>query len=352
MRQLLLWLLLPLTFAHAELSDDIDRKVGQYFRANGPGAAILISRNGEPILMKGYGLANIRAGTPITPDSLFDLASVSKHFTAMAIMVLMERGKLQLDQPVTTCLPDFRVPVVGRPITLLDLLHHTSGLRDYTVDFRGSNREFAELTTETHLDWLNGTEPRSGPGEKFQYDNSNYVLLSLIVERVSGQRFATFVKEQLFWKADMLKSRVYDGTNPPPSRTVTGYIRKRSGVERSSWLTDVTGDGNVYTSVRELARWDYALRKHLLVRRATQDAAWTNGQLDNGEAIRDEYGAGYGFGWGIDTRTLVSHDGSWFGTSTYIVLDLRTGTTVAVLSNDENADVYSLGESIRRLVDR
>jgi CubicO group peptidase (beta-lactamase class C family) len=133
---------------------EIRALVEEKIDVNGPGLAILVSRNGVPLHMAGYGLADVKAGTPITPDSLFDLASVSKHTTGIAILTFVEKGKLKLDQPVAHYLEDFAVPVNGRAVTVLDLLHHVSGLADYTSDdWDGSDEEFASLTHETHLKW-------------------------------------------------------------------------------------------------------------------------------------------------------------------------------------------------------
>jgi CubicO group peptidase (beta-lactamase class C family) len=319
---------------------------------NGPGAAILVSRNGAPLHLSGYGLADVKMRAPITPDSLFDLASVSKHITGVALLTLVEKGKLKVDQPVVDYLKDFAVSVKGRPVTLLDLLHHVSGLADYTSDdWDGTDEEFASLTTEGHLKWLNGTRPRRAPGVKYEYNNSEYALLALIVERVSRQSFAQYVHEHLFAPAGMTHTVVLDGTGKLPSSVVKGYATNEKGkVKRSSSPTVITGDGSVYTSVRDLALWDKALREHSIISRRSQELAWSNGHYDNGRPIRDDDGDGYGFGWVLERkRHVVSHSGSWGGTSTYLLLDLEEGLTVAILSNDEKTEVGDLAEEILAL---
>ena len=319
---------------------------------NGPGVAILVSRHGVPLHMAGYGLADIKAGTPITPDSLFDLASVSKHMTGMAILTLVEKGKVKVAKPVSDYLEDFAVSVKGRAVTVTDLLHHVSGLADYTSDdWDGSDEEFAALTTRAHLKWLNGTKPRRAPGVKYQYNNSEYALLALIIERLSGQSFAHYAHDQLFGPAGMEHTVILDGATKLPSTTVKGYATNDEGkVRRSSTPTVITGDGSVYTSVRDLALWDKALRDCKIISKHSQELAWTGGRYDNGKPIKDEDGDGYGFGWVIDKdRHIVSHSGSWGGTATYLLLDLEQGFTVAVLSNDENTDTSSLAEKILAL---
>jgi len=302
--------------------------------------------------MAGYGLANIKARLPITADSLFDLASVSKHITGVAILTLVEQGKVKIDEPIAHYLKDFAVPQKGRPVKVADLLYHFSGLADYTGDeWDGSDEEFASLTTERHLKWMNGTAPRRAPGLKYQYNNSEYALLALIVERLSHQTFAQYVQDHLFAPAGMKHTVVLDSTAKLPSSAVVGYETDDKGKISQSFLpTVITGDGSVYTSVRELALWDKALRDHAILNKNSQDLAWSGGRYDNGKPIRDEGGDGYGFGWVIEKkRHIISHSGSWSGTATYLLLDLEKGYTVAVLSNDEKTEVGHLAEKILAL---
>ncbi len=319
---------------------------------HGPGVAVLVSRKGVPLHLAGYGLADVKSETPITPDSLFDLASVSKHMTGVAILTLVEQGKLDLDKPVGNYLAQFKVPVKGRAVTVNDLLHHVSGLADYTSDdWDGSDEEFAALTNEAHLKWISGTKPRRAPGLKYEYNNSEYAVLASIVEKISGQSFAQYAHDHLFAPAGMTQTFILDGAAKLPANTVKGYAPNSKGkLKRSTSPTVITGDGSVYTSVRELSRWDKALRDHSLISRRSQDLAWSNGRYDNGNPIKDDDGDGYGFGWTIEKkRHLVSHSGSWNGTATYLVLDLENAWTVAVLSNDEKTDVSDLAEQILAL---
>lgn len=329
---------------------EIRALVEEKIDVNGPGVAILVSRNGAPLHLAGYGLADVKTGAPITADSLFDLASVSKQMTGVSILTLVEKGKLKLDEPIAGCLKDFAVPVRGRPVTVMDLLHHVSGLADYTSDdWDGSDEEFASLTNEGHLKWLNRTKPRRAPGVKYDYNNSEYALLASIVERLSAQSFAQYVHDQLFVPAGMERTAVLDGATKLPGSTVKGYETDDDGkVNRSSSPTVIAGDGSVYISVRDLALWDKALREHTIISKRSQELAWTNGRYDNGKPIKDEDGDGYG--WVIEKkRRIVSHSGSWSGTATYLLLDLENGLAVAVLSNDEKTAVGDLAEEILKL---
>lgn len=322
-------------------------------KVNGPGIAVLVSRNGTPLHIAGYGLANIKARSPITADSLFDLASVAKHMTGVAILTLVEQGRLKIDKPIADYLKDFAVPEKGRPVKVADLLYHVSGLADYTgEEWDGSEAEFASLTTEGHLKWLNGTTPRRAPGLNYQYNNSEYALLALVVERLSNQTFARYLQDHLFAPAGMKHTVVLDGTAKLTRSAVVGYETDDEGkASLSSSPTVITGDGSVYTSVRDLALWDKALRGHTIISRQSQELAWSGGHYDNGTAIKDEDGDGYGFGWVIEKkRHLVSHSGSWGGTATYLMLDSDKGYTVAVLSNDASCEVADLAEAIFALV--
>jgi CubicO group peptidase (beta-lactamase class C family) len=335
-----------------ERESEVRALIEKEVNVNGPGMAVLVSRNGTALHTAGYGLANIKARFPITADSLFDLASVSKHMTGVAILTLVEQGKLEIDAPITHYLKDFTAPQKGRPVKVADLLYHVSGLADYTGDeWDGSDEEFASLTTERHLKWINGTTPRRAPGLKYQYNNSEYALLALIVERLSHQTFAQYLHDHLFAPAGLKHTVVLDGTAKLPSSAVVGYETDDKGkISQSSSPTVITGDGSVYTSVRDLALWDKALRDHTILNKQSQELAWNGGRYDNGKPIRDEGGDGYGFGWVIEKkRHIVSHSGSWSGTATYLLLDLGKGYTVAVLSNDEKTEVGHLAEKILAL---
>jgi CubicO group peptidase (beta-lactamase class C family) len=342
----------PRAGAENSHAQEIRALVEAKFDRDGPGVAILVSRNGQPIHMAGYGLADVGARTPITADSLFDLASVSKHMAGVAILTLVEQGKLDVDRPVAEYIRDFKVPAKGRAVTVSDLIHHVSGLADYTSDdWKGSDEDFASLTNEAHLKWLNGTKPRRVPGVKYEYNNSEYALLALIVERISRRSFAQYARENLFAPAGMTHTFILDNTAALPAEAVKGYATNSKGrVKRSSSPTVITGDGSVYTSVRELSLWDKALRAHHIISRRSHELALSNGRYDNGNPIRDGDGDGYGFGWVIEKKgRTVSHSGSWNGTATYLLLDLKRGLTVAVLSNDEKADVGDLAEEILAL---
>lgn len=333
-------------------SAELSALIRSYAKADGPGVAVLVSRDAVPLHLGGYGMADVDARKPITADSIFDLASVSKHFTGVAILTLVESGELREEADVVEYLPDYAVPVKGRPVTVADLLHHISGLADYCGDeWDRDDDEFAALTPESHLEWLNTTKPRRAPGVAYEYNNTEYALLALIVERVSGETFADYLQEHLFEPAGLQDTFVLDGNARLPAKTVKGYVTNKDGkLERAMQPTIMTGDGNIYSSVRDLARWDAALREHKIISAASQQQAWSTGRLDDGNPIKDADGNGYGYGWVVEKPgELVSHTGAWDGTSTFLSMNLRTGLTVAVLSNDETTDSEALADAIAEL---
>ena len=335
-----------------EYNDDADQILAKYFSDEGPGASVAVLQNGELLVETAIGYADVDAEVPIDSNSMFDLASVSKHFTGAAILTLVKDGRLDVRQPVSKYLPDFVDSEEGRAVRVSDLLYHISGLPDYTSDdWDGSDSAFARLTTESHLRWMNETEANEVPGKAYLYNNSEYVLLALIVERVSGQRFADFVRTRLFGPAGMRTARVMDRLNQRFPRQVSGYESDDDGnVSESSSPSSVTGDGNIFASLSDMIAWMRALDGTRVLDAAQKRAAWSNGRLDSGAPIDDE-GTGYGFGWVIEGGGRVSHSGSWMGTSTYVLRDTRSGVNVVVLSNDESADVESIAEELRALTD-
>lgn len=335
--------------ADASLNAAIVKILSRHFHKDGPGAAVLITDNGVVKHMQCYGMADAAAEKPITPNSVFDLASMSKQFTAAAVLLLVSDGKFALSDPVRKVLPDLKVPAKGREVTVADLVYHLSGLANYTSDdWDGTDEEFQKLTPSTHLQWINHTKSHRAPGVKWEYNNSGYVLLALIVERTSGMSYADFVKTRLFEPAGMSSSVVHDklALHLKVPNLVQGYKVKKGEASKSSEWTQITGDGNILATIADIARWDNALRHDMIFTAAQKKLAWSSGRLDDGSPI-DNDGDGYGFGLNTDLKLgMVWHNGSWMGTSTCIRRYLKSGITIAVLSNDEKADANAIVNEI------
>ncbi len=336
-----------------DLNESADAVLAEYFDAEGPGAAVALIVDGEVRAETAIGYADVGKGIEIDSRTLFDLASVSKHFTALAALTLERQGKIDTNQPISRYLPDFAVESSSREVSVSDLIYHVSGLPDYTSDaWEGNDGEFARLTTASHLLWLNEQTPVEEPGTVYRYNNSGYVLLSLCVERVSGQRFADYVRAQLFQAAGMQSARVMDDYKLRFPGQARGYASDEDGdYSASSSPSSVTGDGNIYASLSDMIAWMRALDSDAVLNKREKDRVWRSGKLDSGELIEDDDGNGYGYGWVIEDAGVVSHSGSWMGAATYVLRDRHNKVSVVVLSNDENAEVSDIAEALAALVD-
>jgi CubicO group peptidase (beta-lactamase class C family) len=330
----------------AQLATEIADLIEPTLVENGPGVAILVLSEGETIHAQGYGFSDIASQTSITPNTVFDLASVSKNMTAIAVLKLMEQGALNLDDPVAQHLPDFQNAYPDYPVTLRHLLYHTSGLADYTGDaWDGSDREFANLDLEAHLLWLNDQAAMAEPGTTFEYNNSGYALLALVVQRVSGQPFADFMATEIFTPTGMSNTLVYRELGQSISNQATGYaVTDDSEIEPASFPSVIAGDGNVFSTINDLARYDNALRRSALVSSETLNTAFSPGYYDDGSLIDDD-GESYGMGWQI-ADTYIHHGGNWLGTSTYYRHYKTPSLSIVVLSNDEAYDAEAIADEI------
>ena len=304
----------------------------QYFQG-----AVLVARGGRVILSKGYGMADAARGTPNTPQTRFRLASVSKQFTATAIMILQARGKLSVQESICAYLD--ACPDAWRAITVEQLLTHTSGLPNYT-DFGSYDPSQAQATTPDELIGRFRDLPLLfAPGSAYMYENSDYVLLGKIVERVSGQPYADFLRDAIFGPLGMRDSGVAAGTEPGDG-FAAGY---RVFGELAPPLDPSTlfGAGALYSTVEDMYRWDQALYAGRLLPQALLDQMWTPRQ------------SSYGYGWRIDSafgRRRITHPGLIDGFQTSIARFPDERVTVIVLSNMSGGDVDGVSYFISSLV--
>jgi CubicO group peptidase (beta-lactamase class C family) len=332
----------------SETSAQVDALMVPLTGGKSPGAAIAVIRNGEALLEKGYGLADLKSGTPIDAHTVFNIASVSKQFTAMAVMILADRGKLNYSDPISKFFPEF--PDYGREITVGQLLHHTSGLADYTIYWKEGPRvehDGARHTSEDVLKFL--VSQKAGdflPGERWRYSNSGYVLLSIIVGKAAGVPFTQFLKENIFEPLAMKDSSACDGIPALPNRAA-GYIQNGGGFKAADKNPNnlICGDGEVNSSIADMYKWDQALNTEKLVKAATLRAALTSGKLTDGTKFN------YGFGWAMGKLSgldFVSHSGGIEGYVAHIARFPDQGFTVILLSNFEQLtpSSYALANKI------
>lgn len=319
------------------MSDRVDALMQEY-AGERPGAAVLVLRDGEAIVRRGYGLADLDARTPITPQTSFRLASVSKQFTAAAILLLMEDGALQLDDPAFRWLPS--LPDAARDVTIRQLLTHTSGLVDYEdVIPANLTRQLRDADVLTLLETQHSIYFR--PGEGYRYSNSGYALLALIVEKASGKTFANFLRERIFVPLGMSSTVAYeDGVSTVANRAY-GHTQASSGWRRTdqSQTSAVLGDGGIYSSIDDLAKWDAALYDERLLRAESLQLAFTPATPTDDASIQ------YGFGWRITGET-VWHSGETIGFRNVLVRWPKRRLTVVVLTNRNEPEPYQLALQI------
>lgn len=316
----------------------LDSRFADFQRPNAPGATVLVVRSGEILLAKGFGLANLEDRIPCKPTTNFRLASLSKQFTAMAIMILAERHKLGFHETLPDFFPEF--PKYGHKISVLHLLNHSSGLSDYE-ELIPKGTALPVLDRDVLRLLMGQTRTRFSPGTKYRYSNSAYALLALTVEVRSGAPFARFLKENIFQPLKMNTTLAYEqGLSIIPNRAY-GYSKTRGGFKRTdqNLTSSVLGDGGVYSSVSDLFRWDQALSAGELIGPAMLRRAFT-------PAIRTERpNTGYGFGWYIGVyRGLkeIWHHGETIGFTTRIARYPEKKFTVVILANRSEAELSPL----------
>ena len=329
--------------------------------ARSPGLAVAVIHDGKMVFARGYGLANVEKGTRITPDTDFRLASVTKQFTAMSIMLLVHDGKLRYDDTLGKIFPEF--PAYGRDITVRELLNHTSGLKDYGELYMAKVGEKTPMDQVPQLldkDVLKLLEDQSAgdfaPGSKWMYSNSGYAVLAMIIEKTSGKAFQDFLHDRIFKPLKMNKTVAYvKGKNEVPNRAF-GYRKdKESGkflFADQSPTSAVLGDGGIYTSVKEMARWDKALREHKLLSESEMREALTPVQVEGGVKLPDGSTGTYGFGWFLDPykgHERQWHNGGTMGFLTSIQRFPIDGLTVVVLSNRMDLDPSELALKVADL---
>jgi CubicO group peptidase (beta-lactamase class C family) len=297
--------------------------------------SILVAEHGQMSYERGFGKADVKRNIAFTPNTPVYLASLTKQFTAMAIMMLAERHQLSYSDPLSKYLPEF--PSYAAKVTIRNLLNHTSGIPDYV----GLGLERPGLTNQDVLSALTRQESLGfPPGEKFEYSNSNYILLALIVEKVSGQPYRLFLRNGIFAPLGMKDTFVYDQPRPEFARRARGY--NRFG-DDSDYDLLTYGEGGIYSTVPDLFKWDQALYTEKLVKPATLDEAFTRCKLNDGSS------ANYGFGWAIgeyNGEPTYSHAGRYGGFNTYIKRFPKERTSIIFLTNHDFKNMSAIGNPL------
>ncbi|HLX11570.1 MAG TPA: serine hydrolase [Bacteroidota bacterium] len=318
----------------------IDTLIHQLARRGQFSGSILVAEQGSVIYKNAFGTADAENLTTFTPSTPCYLASLSKAFTAMAIMMLKERAKLQYTDPIAGYFPRF--PAYANKVTIRELLNHTSGIPDYVglgLERPGltNAQVLFELALRDSLDFP--------PGTQFSYSNSGYVLLASIVEKVTKEPYAKFLKDNIFDPLGMKNTIVYDETKPDISNRARGYDRFGND-DDYNLLT--YGEGGIYSSVEDMFLWDQALYGEALVKKATLQEAFT------GAALNDSAMSSYGFGWAIGTydgQPTISHAGRYGGFNTYIKRYPQSHNTVIFLTNHGFRNMGLIGNAIANILE-
>ena len=352
----------------AGLNDATSSKLDSIFtplaNRKSPGLAVLVQKDGRTLFRKGYGVRDLRSLKSIDAKTTFRLASCTKQFTAMAIMLLVHDGKLRYEDRLASILPNF--PDYGRAITIRHLLTHTSGLPDYEDLMEIAERAHGPTWTAAHqiqddevLDLLKQqTRGKFAPGTSWSYSNSGYVVLGLVVAKVSGEPFDRFLHDRIFAPLQMSGTLAYiNGKNSPPERAY-GYDKVADTfVQADQSPTSATlGDGGVYSNLVDLAKWDTALRTGVLLSQEEMKAGKLPARLLDGSKPHwptqpgdDNLNPGkpvsYGFGWFLDPykgRARMWHSGTTQGFRTVIERFTNDNLTIIILCNRTDLDPSAL----------
>lgn len=315
----------------AECQDAIDRFVAaEMARQHIPGLAVAVVSRGRVVKARGYGLANVELKVPASDSTVFQSGSVGKQFTAAAVLLLVEDGKLTLDAPITQFLPEGQGMWTG--ITIRHLLTHTAGVREYTdagdsvIDLRHdySEDQLVQAAARLPLDFA--------PGSHWRYSNTGYLLLGVIIHRASGLFYGDLLAQRVFRPLGMRTARVISEADIVPNRAA-GYRLVEGELKNQEWVApslNTTADGALYLTVHDLAAWDRALTDGRILQPASRVAMWTPAQLSDGGSVD------YGFGWRVSPyrgRRAIGHTGSWQGFKAMIQRFPDDSLSVILLAN-------------------
>jgi CubicO group peptidase (beta-lactamase class C family) len=311
------------------LAGKIDAVMSEVYQPGQPGAAIIVRKNGQTVIRKGYGLADLELQVPVEPDMVFRLGSITKQFTAVSILILAQEGRLGLQDEITKFLPDY--PTQGRKITIEHLLTHTSGIQSYTDMAEWLPLWRKDFSVKELVDLFKDKPMQFEPGESWAYNNSGYVLLGAIIEKVSGKTYEAFVDGHIFKPLGM-KSSFYGSTERVIPRRVPGYQMGKGGFVNAPYLsmTQPYAAGSLLSNVDDLAVWSDAVFSGKLVKKEWLDKAFTPYKLKNGES------SGYGYGWfpaDFGGHRSIEHGGGINGFTSYEMTFPEDKIFLAILTN-------------------
>lgn len=312
-----------------QMTADFDKILTDQFKPDGTGCAALVAKDGQVIYRKAFGLADLELNVPMKPEMVFRIGSITKQFTAIAILQLMEQGKLSLQDEITKYIPDY--PMHGHSITIEHLLTHTSGIKSYTnvPMFREMIR--TDLKPEEIIEKNKALPMEFAPGKKWNYNNSGYIMLGYIIEKVTGKTYPEYLQENFFTPLGMTSSYYGDNTRIIKNRA-SGYQPGEGGTVNADYLSMTLpyAAGSIMSTVDDLYKWNRALHSYRLVKKETLDMAHTSYKLTDGKPV------GYGYGWSLSElqgSRSIEHGGGINGYLSYAIYLPEEDVFVALLSN-------------------
>ncbi|AXT54259.1 beta-lactamase family protein [Aquimarina sp. MMG015] len=324
---------IPKDASQTERVTQIDKWLEQLHTDRKFNGGVLITKEGIPLLAKTYGFTNVSRNIKLTNKSSFRLASVSKQFTASGIMLLKERKQLDYDDLVSTYIPEFPY----KRVTIRHLLNQTSGVPDAYMSLAEKNKDSIDiLTNQIAINLLVQNHPKVNfePNEKYQYSNTNYILLARIIEIISNQSFEDFMSERIFTPLGMKNTRVWNLLSKD-----TTFKHKTDGFEdmagevreiKPTFIDGVAGDGAVFSSIEDFVIWDQFWYQNDLISEENLKEAFKKPTLNNGKK------SNYGFGWVILSEDTVMHNGVWLAANSYFVRNTKKKTSFVLLDNSSN----------------
>ena len=308
-----------------------------------PGISLGVVKDGKPMIVKGYGLANVEHNVAVGAETIFQSGSVGKQFTSMAVMMLVEDGKIGLDDKLTKYIAD--VPATWNGITIRHLLTHTSGLGDYpqTFDLQRDSSE-QEIFKQ-----LQAVPPASLPGERWAYSNVGYVTLGVLIRKVSGKFYGDFLAERVFKPLGMTTARIISEADIVTNRAA-GYELVKGELKNQTWVApslNTTADGALYLTVLDMIKWDEALSSGKLLKKESYEQMWSPVKLNNGTTHP------YGFGWmlgSVNGQKLVEHGGAWQGFKAHIARFPDSKLTVIVLANLAQTNQSTIAHGVAAII--
>ena len=337
---------LVMAFSRPARADQVDDFVkAELQRQKIPGLSIAVVRNGEVVKAQGYGLANVELNVAATADTIYQSGSVGKQFTATLVMMLVEEGKLSLDDHISKYIPD--APAIWKDITLRHMLTHTSGLSNRLYDHINMRQDYSE---DELIKQLAALPLDFQPGDDWTYSNAAFVTLGVIIHKATGKFYGDLLHEKIFEPLGMKTARIIDEADIVPNRAA-GYRLVDGVLKNQEWVApklNTTADGSLYLTVFDMAKWDAVLYTEKLLKRSSFDLMWTPVKLNSGK-IKP-----YGFGWFLGEargHRLIEHGGAWQGFNAHISRYVDDKLTVIVLTNRAGADSGKIGAGIAGLYD-